>query len=103
MPHRWLALTMLAVAAPTVAADSDELLPPVPIQVGGRPLDVEREGHAAPFVGDVDGDGVRDLLVGQYFEGRLRVYRNVGTNARPRFEGYTWFEAGGQAGRVPEG
>jgi FG-GAP repeat len=103
MDSRWLALTVLAVAAPAAAADPGELLPPVPIQAGGRPLDVEREGHAAPFVGDFDGDGVRDLLVGQYFEGRLRVYRNAGTNARPRFEGYTWFEAGGQAGRVPEG
>jgi hypothetical protein len=99
----WLVLGTLAVAAPALAADSGELLPPVPIPVDGRPLDVEREGHAAPFVGDFDGDGVRDLLVGQYFEGRLRVYRNTGTNARPRFESYTWFEVGGQPGRVPEG
>jgi hypothetical protein len=103
MRYSWLALGILAVAAPARAADADELLPPVPILVGGRPLDVEREGHAAPFVGDFDGDGVRDLLVGQYHEGRLRIYRNVGSNARPRFESHTWFEAGGQLGRVPVG
>ena len=83
--------------------DSNELLPPLSLQVGGQPLDVARDGHSAPFVGDFDGDGKRDLLVGQYHEGRLRVYRNTGSNARPRFTGYRWFEAGGKPGRVPEG
>jgi hypothetical protein len=79
------------------------LLPPVPILAGGRPLDVEREGHAAPFAGDLDGDGKLALLVGEYFEGRLRIYRNAGTRRRPRFDSWTWFEAGGKPGRVPEG
>ena len=44
-----------------------------------------------------------DLLVGQFDEGRLRIYRNLGTNASPRFEGYQWFEAGGAVGSVPAG
>ena len=66
---------------------------PVPVLAGDRPLDVEREGHAAPFLGDLDGDGKLALLVGQYFEGRLRIYRNVGTRDKPKFDAYTWFEA----------
>ena len=70
---------------------------------GGKPLDVARDGHSAPFVGDFDGDGKRDLLVGQYHEGRLRIYRNRGDNVRPRFDDFTWFEAEGRPGRVPEG
>jgi hypothetical protein len=94
-------LVVLAGIAP--AAESGDLLPPVPVQVGGRPLDVEHDGHAAPFAGDLDGDGRLTLLVGQYYEGRLRVYRNTGTRRRPVFDSFTWFEAGGKPGRVPEG
>ena len=67
--------------------------------VDGKPLDVARDGHSAPFVGDFDGDGKRDLLVGQYHEGRLRVYRNRGDDAAAAVRGFLrWFEAGGRAG-----
>jgi len=51
----------------------------------------------------VDGDERCDLLVGQFDDGRLRIYRNLGTNTSPRFEGYHWFEAGGAVGTVPAG
>jgi hypothetical protein len=80
-----------------------DLAPPVHVLVGGRPLDVERSGHAAPAVGDLDGDGRPDLLVGQYDGGKLRVYRNTGTAGAPKFDTYTYFVAGGQTGRVPVG
>jgi hypothetical protein len=98
----WL-VTELVFAAPPTLPLAGDLAIPIQIQAGGRPLDVEREGHSAPEVGDFDADGVRDLLVGQYHEGRLRIYRNVGTNAEPKFEAHEWFMAGGQTGRVPEG
>src|SRR4051794_4666952 len=93
----------LALAAPTAAGEPNGLLPPVQIQAGGRPLDIERDGHAAPFVGDFFGDGSLALLVGQFHEGRLRVYRNTGTRAAPKFEAYEWFRAGGKIALVPEG
>jgi hypothetical protein len=96
-------LSVLAVTAGVRAEDLGELQPPVPLRVAGKPLDVERDGHSAPFVGDFDGDGMRDLLVGQFHEGRLRIYRNLGSNSKPRFESYTWFEAGGKPGSVPVG
>jgi hypothetical protein len=76
---------------------------PVKILAGKLPLDVQRSGHAAPFVGDFDGDGLPDLLVGQFTDGKLRIYRNVGTRGQPRFDGYDWFKAGDDFARVPVG
>ncbi|SVD51510.1 uncharacterized protein METZ01_LOCUS404364, partial [marine metagenome] len=37
---------------------------PVRIEANGKPIDVTT-GHAAPYVYDFDGDGTRDLLVGE--------------------------------------
>jgi hypothetical protein len=93
----------LTLMAAEPAGAGGELQRPVPILVDGKPLDVGRQGHSAPFVGDFDGDGKRDLLVGQFDEGRLRVYRNTGSSRQPRFDRYTWFEAGGQVASVPVG
>ena len=103
MPHLALVVGLLTWAAPAPVGQLGEFFPPVPLLANGKPIDVERDGHAAPFVGDFDGDGIVDVLVGQYDEGRLRVYRNIGTNRAPKFGAYTWFQAGGALGRVPEG
>jgi hypothetical protein len=97
-----LAVVVLPGAALSQQAPAG-FLRPVKIQAAGKPIDVQRSGHAAPFVGDFDGDGKLDLLVGQYHDGRLRIYRNVGTNREPRFDSYTWFEAGGKIASVPVG
>jgi hypothetical protein len=94
-------LALLAVGPPAPAPDfAGELLPPVRLFAAGKPIDTE-VGHAAPFVADFDGDGVRDLLVGQMGDGILWVYRNIGTNARPRYAAGVPFKNGGADGCVP--
>jgi hypothetical protein len=99
---RWtLILFLLTTLA--LADEASDLLPPVQIRAGGQPLDIQREGHAAPFVGDFYEDGGLCLLVGQFSDGRLRIYRNTGTLTKPRFDSYTWFEAGGKIASVPVG
>ena len=95
-----LLLAMLGLAP---AADpAGELLPPVRLEAAGKPIDTQI-GHAAPFVGDFDGDGVRDLLVGQFGDGVLWVYRNEGTNARPKLAAGVKFKEGKKDGCVPTG
>src|SRR6516165_8111518 len=99
----WFAAGIFLLAAPVFGDESDELLPPVQVQAGGRALDVEHDGHAAPFIGDFYEDGGLALLVGQFYEGRLRIYRNTGSRDKPRFDSFTWFEAGGKIASVPVG
>ena len=83
------------------AADSD-LLPAVRLKAGGVAIDTE-VGHAAPFVGDVDGDGLRDLLVGQFGGGFLTIYRNVGTHDAPVLAAGRRFRDRSGDGRIPSG
>jgi hypothetical protein len=98
-----LAVLLLSLGLPALAAEEGELAPPFKIQVAGKPLDVGGVGYAAPFVADFDGDGVRDLLVGQFSDGKLRIYRNEGTSVQPKFEKFVWFMNDKPEGRVPTG
>lgn len=95
-----LVLIMLAQSA--VEANNVEFETPIRIVAAGKPIDTDI-GHAAPFVGDFDGDGVNDLLVGQFGDGILWIYRNEGTNAEPKFAAGAKFKDGNEDGRVPTG
>src|SRR5437867_2146763 len=99
-----ISLALILLSAPPSPAPpvANELLPPFRVLADGSPIDVEI-GHAAPLMADMDGDGKLDLLVGQFKEGKLRIYRNLGSNNDPRFGTFTWFEAGGANGKVPSG
>ena len=79
-----------------------DLAPPVRLEAAGKPIDTNI-GHAAPFVCDFDGDGVKDLLVGQFGEGILWIYRNEGTNSQPKLAQGVKFKQGKEDGRVPSG
>jgi hypothetical protein len=89
---------LLAVAHP-VATD---LAPPVQLEAGGQPINVGM-GHAAPFVADLKGDGQMVLLVGQFGEGKLRLYPNSGSRTEPKFDHFEWFHAGGKIVTLPAG
>ncbi len=101
---RWTGVTGLWLAGlfPLLAGPLQELKPPVILKAGSEPINVD-VGHAAPFVGDVNDDGKPALLVGQFGEGKLRIYRNVGAQHEPRFDSFEWLQAGGQVAKVPTG
>jgi len=106
------------------AKTSRELSAPRLIVADGKPIDVTT-GHAAPYVLDFDGDGKRDLLVGEFGDGRfaneelpdglakgwkekgrfangrVRIYKNHGTNKKPRYTTFEYLQAGGGDATVP--
>lgn len=57
-------------------------------------------GHCGPWFDDVDGDGKKDLLVGD-FSGHFTCYRNISHGGEPRFaKGYR-LQAGSVDAKVP--
>lgn len=77
--------------------------PPVRLEADGKPIDHGATGGlCAPTLHDLDGDGARDLVVGDG-SGRFTVYRNVGTAQQPHFARLVPLEAGGVVARVPVG
>ena len=71
---------------------------PVRMKAGEGYVRVESPGWAAPCWHDVDRDGKKDLVVGQFHDGKMRIYRNLGDGKLA--EG-RWLEAGGEVAQVP--
>jgi len=98
----WGPLVLAMLGTGFADEPAQEFLPPVRLEAAGKPIDTE-VGHAAPFVGDFDGDGVKDLLVGQFGGGVLWFYRNIGTNDQPKLAAGVKFKDGKKDGIVPTG
>lgn len=81
---------------------AQELGKPVRLEAGGKPIDTE-VGHATPALYDWDGDGKRDLLVGQFGGGKLKIFRNLGTNQDPKFGPEEFFTVGDTVVTTPTG
>jgi hypothetical protein len=71
---------------------------PVRLKAGEGYVRVESPGWAAPCWQDVDRDGKKDLVVGQFMKGKMRVYRSLGDGKLAEGK---WLEAGGQVAEVP--
>src|SRR4051812_27599050 len=68
-------------------------------KAAGVPVRVENPGWACPCWADIDGDGKKDLLVGQYNGGKIRVYKNLGVGELAQGE---WLKADGAVAEVPD-
>jgi hypothetical protein len=99
-----LAVAALALAPPAKGSTeiSPELVPAGRIVADGKPIDT-KIGHAAPCVADFDGDGNADLLVGQFGDGIMTLYRNIGSTSTPKLGAGTKFKTMKGDGRVPTG
>lgn len=75
-----------------------EFEPPVRLEAEGVPIRVESPGYAAPCWADIDGDGKKDLLVGQFAGGKIRVYKGLEDG---KLAAGDWLKAGGAVAEVP--
>ncbi len=85
-------LVLAALLAPLALGVTPSFMGPKLINDAGVPIDVGYYG--APTMYDWNHDGAKDLILGQYDFGKIRLYLNVGPDTAPEFNGYTFFQAG---------
>jgi hypothetical protein len=79
-------------------AQAVEFEKPVRLEADGQPVRVERPGYASPCWADIDSDGDKDLLVGQFNGGKIHVFKNEGDG---KLAAGSWLEAEGAVAEVP--
>jgi len=90
--------SLLLLAFASSDGPSVDFAPPVRLKAGDKFVSVESPGYACPCWADIDGDGRKDLLVGQFADGKVAVHRNVGDG---KLAERKWLEAGGKVAEVP--
>ncbi len=91
-------LAALGLFCGSALCGAAEFEPPVRLKADGVAVRVESPGYAAPCWADVDGDGKKDLLVGQFNKGKIRLFKNLGEG---KLAAGVWLEAEGQVAEVP--
>ena len=91
-------LSALLVGGGLAFSDDAAFEAPVRLKADGVPVRVESSGYAAPCWADIDCDGKKDLLVGQFHQGKIRVYRNLGDG---KLAAGQWLMAEGSVAEVP--
>jgi hypothetical protein len=90
--------SLVALLAGISTCRAVEFEPCVRLKGGDEPVHVDSPGFAAPCWADLDGDGKKDLLVGQFNDGKIKVYKGQGDGTLA--EG-SWLKAGGEIAQVP--
>jgi hypothetical protein len=90
-----LALASVCLASPP---QDPPFTAPVRLTAGDELVRVEAPGWAAPCWADMDRDGKKDLVVGQFKGGKMKVYRSLGGGKLAPGE---WLMAGGDVAEVP--
>ncbi len=91
--HLLTVFMLLGVAA---LGGATEFEPPVRLKAGGAPIRVESPGFAAPCWVDVNGK--KELFVGQFNQGKIKVYKSLG---KGQFAEGVWLQAEGKVAEVP--
>ncbi len=79
---------------------------PFLIKEGNEILNTGGIGYAAPCIGDIDGDGKDELLVGYWKDrngGPLIIYENIGTRNKPIYKKSRVFKINNETAMIPGG
>lgn len=96
------ALMLATAAAGPLAAGDYTFSEPRQIAGGDKTIEVEAPGYAAPSVADLNGDGVPDLMVGQFRDGKIGFYKgSKGKDGKLSFGAHEWLQAGGEIAEIP--
>ena len=93
---RQLILIMFVCSA--AVCNAAEFETPVRLEADNKLVRVESPGYAAPCWCDVDNDGKKDLLVGQFNGGKIRFFKNLGDG---KLAAGDWLKADGATAEVP--
>lgn len=85
-------------AAPQLEKISVPFAAPVRLRAGNQFVHTESPGWAAPAWFDVDRDGVKDLVVGQFAGGKMVLCRGQKDGS---FAAQEWLQADGDVAEVP--
>lgn len=92
-----------AQRAADAAAGDAIFAAPIRLHADGKPIQIgelSNIAHAGPWVADVDGDGDRDLLVGD-FPGWFWYFENTSNDENPTYTAKGKLQAGGEAAKTP--
>lgn len=91
-------LSALALVGSVSLGADAQFQAPVRLEADGAAVRVESPGLACPCWADIDADGKKDLLVGQFRQGKIRIYKNLGGGKLAPGE---WLQAEGKVAEVP--
>ena len=94
-----LSIALLSAAmCPQAPSGSPQFHDPVRMKSPSGYVKVEQPGYAAPAWHDVNGDGKKDLVVGQFADGKMQVFAGLGGGKLGKGD---WLQAEGDVAQVP--
>jgi hypothetical protein len=93
-----LLLSVVLIGGSAGLCSAADFEPPVRLMSGNAAIRVEGPGYAAPCWADLHGDGKMHLLVGQFNQGKIRVFKHLGEE---KFAPGNWLQAEGKVAEVP--
>ena len=76
---------------------------PIQLDADGEPIDIVKLSsfaHSGPWIADVDSDGDRDFIVGD-FPGYFWIFDNIGSESQPRNTSRGKLQASGDDAKTP--